>query len=68
VASRIEDYAIVGDMQSAAKEYGPRYGRLVGIGPRAFSRVPLVQTALSLEGHAEEHRRGPRDERRSGPG
>jgi hypothetical protein len=36
--------------------------------PQAFSHVPLVQTALNLEGHAEEHRRGPRDERRSVPG
>jgi hypothetical protein len=36
--------------------------------PQAFSHVPLVQTALKLEGHAEEHRRGPWDERRSVPG
>jgi hypothetical protein len=59
VAGRIEDYAIVGDMQSVA---------LVGNMPQAFSHVPLVQTALNLEGHAPEHRRGPWDERRSVPG
>ena len=96
MAGRIEDYAIVGDMQSAAlvsadgseeaigvferllalrndvgllsEEYDPRYGRLVGNMPQAFSHVPLVQTALNLEGHAVEHRRGPWDERRSVPG
>ena len=58
MAGRIEDYAIVGDMQPC----------------HAFSHVPLVQTALNLSGHAEEHRRGPgapgilRDELRSVPG
>jgi len=63
MVGRIEDYAIVGDMQS-----------LAGNMPQAFSHVPLVQTALNLSGHAEEHRRGPRapgiprDERRSVPG
>ena len=83
MAGRIED-AIVGDMQSAelferllalcndggllSEEYDPRYGRLVGNAPQAFSHVPLVQTALNLEGHAEEHRRGSWDERRSVPG
>jgi hypothetical protein len=36
--------------------------------PQSFSHVPLVQTALNLSGHAEEHRRDPRDERRSVPG
>ena len=53
---------------------------IVGNMPQAFSHVPLVQTALNLSGHAEEHRRGPRapgmprahgmpgDERRSVPG
>ena len=66
MAGRIED-AIVGDMQSAelferllalcndggllSEEYDPRYGRLVGNAPQAFSHVPLVQTALNLEGH-----------------
>jgi hypothetical protein len=41
---------------------------IVGDMPQAFSHVPLVQTALNLSGHAEEHRRDPRDERRSVPG
>jgi GH15 family glucan-1,4-alpha-glucosidase len=84
LAGRIEDYAIVGDMQSVALigtdgsvdwlclprfDFDPRYGRLVGNMPQAFSHVPLVQTALNLSGHADEHRRGgPRDERRSVPG
>jgi hypothetical protein len=36
--------------------------------PQAFSHVPLVQTALNLGHHAEEHRRGRWDERRSVPG
>jgi len=51
-----------------SEEYDPGYGRLVGNMPQAFSHVPLVQTALNLSGHAEEHRRGPEDERRSVPG
>ncbi len=94
MAGRIEDYALVGDMQSAALVSAAgsvdwlclprfdseacfaavlaiqdhRYGRLVGNRPQAFSHVPLVQTALNLEGHAEQHRRGPWDERRSVPG
>jgi len=41
---------------------------IVGDMPQAFSHVPLVQTALNFSGHAEEHRRGPSDERRSVPG
>jgi GH15 family glucan-1,4-alpha-glucosidase len=62
------------DVGLLSEEYDPRYGRLVGNMPQAFSHVPLVQTALNLSGHAEEHRRGPRaagiprDERRSVPG
>jgi hypothetical protein len=78
VTGRIEDYAIVGDMQSVAlrndvgllsEEYDPHYGRPVGNMPQAFSHVPLVQTALNLAGHAEEHRRGVAgDTRRSVPG
>jgi hypothetical protein len=66
VAGRIEDY--VGLL---SEEYDPRYGRLVGNMPQAFSHVPLVQTALNLSSHAEEHQRGTgvhRDERRSVPG
>ena len=56
------------DVGLLSEEYDPRYGRLVGNMPQAFSHVPLVQTALNLEGHAEECRRGPWDERRSVPG
>jgi GH15 family glucan-1,4-alpha-glucosidase len=60
--------ALRNDVGLLSEEYDPRYGRLVGNMPQAFSHVPLVQTALNLEGHAEEHRRGSRDERRSVPG
>ena len=60
--------ALRNDVGLLSEEYDPRYGRLVGNMPQAFSHVPLVQTALNLSGHAEEHRRGPRDERRSVPG
>jgi GH15 family glucan-1,4-alpha-glucosidase len=56
------------DVGLLSEEYDPRYGRLVGNMPQAFSHVPLVQTALNLSGHAEEHRRGPWDERRTVPG
>jgi GH15 family glucan-1,4-alpha-glucosidase len=60
--------ALRNDVGLLSEEYDPRYGRLLGNMPQAFSHVPLVQTALNLEGHAEEHRRGPWDERRSVPG
>jgi GH15 family glucan-1,4-alpha-glucosidase len=60
--------ALRNDVGLLSEEYDPRYGRLVGNVPQAFSHVPLVQTALNLTGHAEEHRRGPRDERRTVPG
>src|SRR5579859_4175756 len=60
--------ALRNDVGLLSEEYDPRYGRLVGNMPQAFSHVPLVQTALNLESHAEEHRRGPWDERRSVPG
>jgi len=56
------------DVGLLSEEYDPRYGRLVGNMPQAFSHVPLIQTALNLGSHAEEHRRGPGDERRSVPG
>jgi len=55
------------DVGLLSEEYDPRYGRLVGNMPQAFSHVPLVQTALNLSNHAEEHRRGT-DERRIVPG
>jgi GH15 family glucan-1,4-alpha-glucosidase len=60
--------ALRNDVGLLSEEYDPRYGRLVGNVPQAFSHVPLVQTALNLAGHAEEHRRGPWDERRTVPG
>ena len=49
--------ALRNDVGLLSEEYDPRYGRLVGNMPQAFSHVPLVQTALNLSGHAEEHRR-----------
>jgi GH15 family glucan-1,4-alpha-glucosidase len=55
------------DLGLLSEEYDPRYGRLVGNMPQAFSHVPLIQTALNLSSHAEEHRRGT-DERRIVPG
>ena len=60
--------ALRNDVGLLSEEYDPRYSRLVGNMPQAFSHVPLVQTALNLDGHNEQHRRGPRDERRSVPG
>ncbi len=60
--------ALRNDVGLLSEEYDPRYSRLVGNMPQAFSHVPLVQTALNLSGHACEHRRGPWDERRSMPG
>jgi GH15 family glucan-1,4-alpha-glucosidase len=60
--------ALRNDVGLLSEEYDPRYSRLVGNMPQAFSHVPLVQTALNLDGHNEKHRRGPRDERRSVPG
>ena len=58
------------DVGLLSEEFDPRYGRLVGNMPQAFSHVPLVQTALNLSSHAEEHRRGTpvMDERRTMPG
>ncbi|HZR51246.1 MAG TPA: glycoside hydrolase family 15 protein [Streptosporangiaceae bacterium] len=55
------------DLGLLSEEFDPRYGRLVGNMPQAFSHVPLIQTALNLSSHAEEHRRGT-DERRIVPG
>jgi GH15 family glucan-1,4-alpha-glucosidase len=50
------------DLGLLSEEYDPRYGRLVGNTPQAFSHVPLIQTALNLENHAGQH------SRRSGAG
>ncbi len=62
--------ALRNDVGLLSEEYDPRCGRLVGNMPQAFSHVPLIQTALNLSGHAEEHRRGTTaaDERRIVPG
>ena len=82
MAGRIEDYAIVGDMQSVALICVdgsvdwlclPRFDSEACLAAILGNQdhVPLVQTALNLAGHAEEHRRGSRipwDERRSVPG
>lgn len=79
MAGRIEEavelferlIALRNDVGLLSKENDPRYARLVGNMPQAFSHVSLVQTAVNLSGHAEEHRRGPGvpgDERRSVPG
>jgi GH15 family glucan-1,4-alpha-glucosidase len=59
--------AVRNDVGLLSEEFDPRYGRLVGNMPQAFSHVPLIQTALNLSSHAEEHRRGP-DEQRTVPG
>jgi GH15 family glucan-1,4-alpha-glucosidase len=59
--------ALRNDVGLLSEEFDPRYGRLVGNMPQAFSHVPLIQTALNLSSHAEEHRRGP-DEQRIVPG
>jgi GH15 family glucan-1,4-alpha-glucosidase len=48
------------DVGLLSEEYDPRYGRLVGNTPQAFSHVPLIQTALNLDSHASHHRRRPR--------
>jgi GH15 family glucan-1,4-alpha-glucosidase len=58
------------DVGLLSEEYDPRYSRLVGNMPQAFSHVPLIQAALNLSDHAEAHRRGSADlsERRIVPG
>jgi GH15 family glucan-1,4-alpha-glucosidase len=47
------------DLGLLSEEYDPRYGRLVGNTPQAFSHVPLIQTALNLGNHAGHHCRRP---------
>jgi GH15 family glucan-1,4-alpha-glucosidase len=57
------------DVGLLSEEYDPRYGRLVGNTPQAFSHVPLIQTALNLDGHEGHHCRrtgGPRHEHPAG--
>ena len=47
------------DVGLLSEEYDPRYHRLVGNTPQAFSHVPLVQAALNLHAHEPEHCRRP---------
>ena len=52
--------ALRSDLGLLSEEYDARYGRQVGNFPQAFSHMPLIQSALNLEGHAGHHcRRGP---------
>jgi GH15 family glucan-1,4-alpha-glucosidase len=43
------------DVGLLSEEYDPRYGRLVGNMPQAFSHMPLIQSALNLDSHAGHH-------------
>ncbi len=52
------------DLGLLSEEYDPRYGRQVGNTPQAFSHVPLIQAALNLEDHADQHCRRPAGRRR----
>jgi GH15 family glucan-1,4-alpha-glucosidase len=45
------------DVGLLSEEYDPRYNRLVGNTPQAFSHVPLIQAALNLEAHEPGHNR-----------
>jgi GH15 family glucan-1,4-alpha-glucosidase len=47
------------DVGLLSEEYDPRYRRLVGNIPQAFSHVPLVQAALNLAAHEPDHCRRP---------
>jgi GH15 family glucan-1,4-alpha-glucosidase len=47
------------DVGLLSEEYDPRYRRLVGNIPQAFSHVPLVQAALNLAAHEPDHCRWP---------
>ena len=47
------------DLGLLSEEYDPRYQRLVGNTPQAFSHVPLIQTALNLDRHGGHRRRPP---------
>jgi GH15 family glucan-1,4-alpha-glucosidase len=52
--------ALRNDVGLLSEEYDPRYGRLVGNMPQAFSHMPLIQSALNLDKHAGHHcRRSP---------
>ena len=51
--------AMRNDVGLLSEEYDPRYNRLVGNFPQAFSHMPLIQSALNLEQHAGHHCRRP---------
>jgi GH15 family glucan-1,4-alpha-glucosidase len=51
--------ALRNDLGLLSEEYDPRYSRLVGNTPQAFSHVPLIGAALNLDKHAEHHCRVP---------
>jgi GH15 family glucan-1,4-alpha-glucosidase len=56
------------DVGLLSEEYDPRYGRLVGNIPQAFSHVPLIQAALNLAAHEPDHCRRPGGRAARGPG
>jgi GH15 family glucan-1,4-alpha-glucosidase len=48
---RIEDYALIGDMQAAAlvgREYDLKRQRQVGNFPQAFSHLTLIRAATAM--------------------
>jgi GH15 family glucan-1,4-alpha-glucosidase len=47
--------ALRNDVGLLSEEYDPRYGRLVGNMPQAFSHMPLIQSALNLDNHEGHH-------------
>jgi GH15 family glucan-1,4-alpha-glucosidase len=47
--------ALRNDVGLLSEEYDPRYSRLVGNMPQAFSHMPLIQSALNLDSHAGHH-------------
>ena len=51
--------ALRNDLGLLSEEYDPRYSRLVGNTPQAFSHVPLIEAALNLHNHAGHHCRVP---------
>src|SRR5580704_7679670 len=59
--------ALRSDLGLLSEEYDPRYGRQVGNTPQAFSHVPLIQSALNLDGHAGDHCRRVRGRRAARP-
>ncbi len=47
--------ALRNDLGLLSEEYDPRYQRLVGNMPQAFSHMPLIQSALNLDNHEGHH-------------